>query len=105
VGGDGRHGGRSGLPHDRADGRPALARGAQSDRGVAPLTDRDRAEIRKNIDRSVLREEPIAFRSTGAQRSVRPARRRPPRTRVISAIPEPLPPSSSRMSREPSAKS
>ena len=28
-----------------------------------------------------------------------------PSTRVISAMPEPLPPSSSRMSREPSAKS
>jgi polyisoprenoid-binding protein YceI len=37
--------------------------------GVAPLTDRDRAEIRKNIDRNVLRSEPIAFRSTGARLS------------------------------------
>lgn len=37
--------------------------------GVAPLTDRDRAEIAKNIDRSVLRGEPVAFRSTGAQLS------------------------------------
>ena len=37
--------------------------------GVAPLTDRDSAEIAKNIDRSVLRGEPIAFRSTGARRS------------------------------------
>ena len=37
--------------------------------GVAPLTDRDRAEIRKNIDRSILREAPIAFRSTGARLS------------------------------------
>ena len=37
--------------------------------GVAPLTDRDRAEIRKNINRSVLRSEPIAFRSTSVQRS------------------------------------
>jgi polyisoprenoid-binding protein YceI len=37
--------------------------------GVAALTDRDRAEIRKNVDRSVLREEPIAFHSTSVQRS------------------------------------
>jgi polyisoprenoid-binding protein YceI len=31
-------------------------------RGIKPLTDRDRAEIRKNIDEKVLRGEPIAFR-------------------------------------------
>jgi len=37
--------------------------------GVAPLTDRDRAEIAKNIDRNVLRGEPIAFRSTTVRRS------------------------------------
>ena len=33
-------------------------------RGVKPLTDRDRREIRKNIDEKVLGGEPIAFRST-----------------------------------------
>jgi polyisoprenoid-binding protein YceI len=33
-------------------------------RGVKPLTDRDRAEIRKNIDEKVLRGQPIAFRGT-----------------------------------------
>lgn len=38
-------------------------------RGVKPLSDRDRAEIAKNIDDKVLHGEPIAFRST----SVRPA--------------------------------
>lgn len=32
-------------------------------RGVKPLTDRDRREIRKNIDQKVLGGEPIAFRS------------------------------------------
>jgi polyisoprenoid-binding protein YceI len=32
-------------------------------RGVKPLTDRDRREIRKNIDDKVLHGEPIAFRS------------------------------------------
>ena len=37
--------------------------------GVAPLTGRDRAEIAKNIDRGVLRGEPIAFRSTDARLS------------------------------------
>jgi polyisoprenoid-binding protein YceI len=33
-------------------------------RGVKPLTDRDRGEIRKNIDEKVLGGQPIAFRST-----------------------------------------
>jgi len=33
-------------------------------RGVKPLTDRDRAEIRKNIDGKVLGGQPIAFRGT-----------------------------------------
>jgi polyisoprenoid-binding protein YceI len=32
-------------------------------RGVKPLTDRDRGEIRRNIDDKVLRREPIIFRS------------------------------------------
>jgi polyisoprenoid-binding protein YceI len=32
-------------------------------RGVKPLTDRDRREIRKNIDDKVLHGRPIAFRS------------------------------------------
>jgi polyisoprenoid-binding protein YceI len=36
-------------------------------RGVKPLTDRDRAEIRRNIDEKVLRGEPIRFRSTRVQ--------------------------------------
>jgi polyisoprenoid-binding protein YceI len=33
-------------------------------RGVKPLSDKDRAEIRKNIDEKVLRGQPITFRST-----------------------------------------
>jgi hypothetical protein len=33
-------------------------------RGVKPLTDRDRGEIRKNIDEKVLGRSPIRFRST-----------------------------------------
>jgi polyisoprenoid-binding protein YceI len=35
--------------------------------GVKPLTDRDRAEIRKNIDEKVLRAQPIAFSSTAVE--------------------------------------
>jgi polyisoprenoid-binding protein YceI len=38
-------------------------------RGVKPLTDKDRAEIRKNIDGKVLGSHPIRFRSS----AVRPA--------------------------------
>ena len=33
-------------------------------RGIKPLTDKDRREIRKNIDEQILRGEPIAFRSS-----------------------------------------
>ena len=33
-------------------------------RGVKPLTDKDRREIRKNIDKDILGGEPIAFRSS-----------------------------------------
>jgi polyisoprenoid-binding protein YceI len=33
-------------------------------RGAKPLTDKDRAEIRRNIDEKVLRGQPISFRST-----------------------------------------
>src|SRR4051812_34010207 len=33
-------------------------------RGVKPLTDKDRAEIATNIHDKVLREQPIAFRSS-----------------------------------------
>lgn len=36
-------------------------------RGVKPLTDRDRGEIRKNIDEKVLGGQPIEFRSTAVQ--------------------------------------
>src|SRR5919199_2863223 len=34
-------------------------------RGVKPLTDKDRLEIRKNIDEKVLGSHPIQFRSSG----------------------------------------
>jgi polyisoprenoid-binding protein YceI len=36
-------------------------------RGVKPLTDRDRVEIRKNIDDKVLGAQPIEFRSSAVQ--------------------------------------
>jgi polyisoprenoid-binding protein YceI len=39
------------------------------ERGVKPLTDRDRDEIRKNIDEKILRRQPIEFRSTAVRRS------------------------------------
>jgi YceI-like domain len=39
------------------------------ERGVKPLTEKDRDEIRHTIDAKVLRRQPIAFRST----AVRPA--------------------------------
>lgn len=36
-------------------------------RGVKPLTDSDRAEIRSNIDEKVLRGQPISFRSSSVE--------------------------------------
>ena len=39
------------------------------ERGVKPLTDRDREEIIKNIDGKILRRQPIEFRSTAVRRS------------------------------------
>jgi polyisoprenoid-binding protein YceI len=37
--------------------------------GVKPLSDKDRSEIRKQIDEKVLRAQPIAFRSTAVESS------------------------------------
>jgi polyisoprenoid-binding protein YceI len=37
--------------------------------GVKPLSDKDRGEIRKNIDNKILRQQPISFRSTQVERS------------------------------------
>jgi polyisoprenoid-binding protein YceI len=39
------------------------------ERGVKPLSDRDRDEIRKNIDEKILRRQPIEFHSTSVRRS------------------------------------
>jgi polyisoprenoid-binding protein YceI len=38
-------------------------------RGVKPLTDKDRAEIRRNIDEKVLHGDPIGFRSRTVERT------------------------------------
>jgi hypothetical protein len=51
----------------RAD--PTSLRVLSGERGVKPLTDRDRDEIRKNIDDKILRRESIEFRSTAVRAS------------------------------------
>ena len=48
-----------------ADSRSLAVR--EGVRGLKPLTDKDRSEIRKNIDDKVLRGHPIAFRSTAVR--------------------------------------
>jgi len=48
-----------------ADSRSLEVRGGE--RGVKPLSDKDRAEIRKNIDEKVLKGQPISFRSSSVQ--------------------------------------
>jgi polyisoprenoid-binding protein YceI len=45
---------------------PTSLRVLTGERGVKPLTDKDRDEIRRNIDGKVLQGRPIAFRSTTA---------------------------------------
>lgn len=37
--------------------------------GVKPLTDKDRGEIRKNIDEKILRGQPVTFRSSAVESS------------------------------------
>jgi polyisoprenoid-binding protein YceI len=49
----------------RADPRSLEVR--EGVRGVKPLTDRDRSEIRRNIDEKVLGGQPISFRSTAVR--------------------------------------
>jgi hypothetical protein len=51
----------------RADSTSLRVRSGE--RGVKPLTDRDREEIRRNIDEKILRRAPIEFRSTSVRRS------------------------------------
>ncbi len=50
-----------------ADPRSLVVR--EGVRGVKPLTDKDRDEIRRNIDEKVLRGQPIGFRSTAVRRA------------------------------------
>jgi polyisoprenoid-binding protein YceI len=38
-------------------------------RGLKPLSDRDRRQIRKNIDKEILLERPIEFRSSEVRRA------------------------------------
>jgi hypothetical protein len=49
----------------KADPRTLQVREGQH--GVKPLTDKDRTEIRSNIDEKVLRGQPIAFSSSAAE--------------------------------------
>lgn len=49
-----------------ADARSLKVR--EGHNGLKPLSDRDRAEILKNIDQKILRGQPIAFRSTAIER-------------------------------------
>jgi YceI-like domain len=49
----------------RADPRSLYARDGL--RGIKPLSDRDRDEIRKNIDEKVLGAEPVEFRSSAVE--------------------------------------
>ena len=46
---------------------PSLTPGARGVHGVKPLTDKDRADIRKTIDEKILGGRPIAFRSTAVE--------------------------------------
>jgi polyisoprenoid-binding protein YceI len=48
----------------RVDADPRSLRVREGLRGVKPLTDKDRAGIRKTIDEKVLRGQPIVFRSS-----------------------------------------
>ncbi len=63
------------VGEDRALGSVVLEADAQSLhvreglRGVKPLSDRDRAEIRKTIDAKILGGQPIAFHSTAIDMS------------------------------------
>jgi polyisoprenoid-binding protein YceI len=52
----------SSAVHLSADARSLEVR--EGLRGVKPLTDKDRGEIRKTIDEKVLRGQPISFRSS-----------------------------------------
>jgi polyisoprenoid-binding protein YceI len=61
--------GEDGIPS--AVGLEADARSMQVREGlhgIKPLTDKDRAEIRKTIDEKILRGQPIVFRSSAVER-------------------------------------
>ncbi len=48
----------------RVNADPRSLRVREGLRGVRPLTDKDRADIRKTIDEKILRGQPIVFRSS-----------------------------------------
>ena len=50
-----------------ADSRSLVVR--EGLRGAKPLTDKDRAEIRRNVNEKVLQGQSITFRSTGVRRA------------------------------------
>ena len=51
----------------RLDADPRSLHVREGLHGVKPLTDKDRADIRRTIDETILRGEPIAFRSSGVE--------------------------------------
>jgi polyisoprenoid-binding protein YceI len=51
----------------RLDADPRSLQVREGMRGVKPLTDKDRADIRETIEEKVLRGQPIAFRSSAVE--------------------------------------
>jgi polyisoprenoid-binding protein YceI len=51
----------------RLDADPRSLQVREGMHGVKPLTDKDRADIRKTIDQKILRGQPIAFRSSSVK--------------------------------------
>lgn len=64
--------GRDGTPTSVSlEADPGSLRVLEGHRGVKPLTDSDRKEIRSNIDAKILRGHPIKFTSTSVEHSGR----------------------------------
>jgi polyisoprenoid-binding protein YceI len=55
------------LSAARLDADPRSLQVRDGMHGVKPLTDKDRADIRKTIDEKILRGQPIAFRSSAVE--------------------------------------
>jgi YceI-like domain len=54
--------------HIALDADPGSFEVREAHGGLRPLTDADAAEVARNIDRKILRRQPIAFRSTRLRR-------------------------------------